>query len=467
MTNLHQVRFSIVIACRNEKNNIPSCINSIIAQSYKDYEIIVIDGASTDGTKEYLDAQKKHFAFFVSEPDNGVYDAWNKGLKKISGNWVYFLGADDELMDTSTLQKISLLIYQKNLYNADLICGSIYLKRRSKLIIPDIDRFPGTMPPHQGMFHASRLFDVEKPFNLSYKMRSDYDFLIGKYRESPLKIHSIEVIVANCQGGMSLSYQWRINAFLETWLIYKSHNINPYSIDMLNYLTKAIIMYLIYAAKTLSAQIKSFLLYLISLFSHLLLKKRGVGKLNLSTGKRTILWNCKIDLQGKNTNIRIGKNCILKNVNFIIKGDNAGIDIGDSVRIQGGDMWLEDMDSQIQIGTNTFIDSAHLAATEGKAIIIGNECMLANDIDIRTGDSHSILDITTGERVNYARDVILKSHVWVGAHSIILKGSIVNENTVIGTASLVTATEYPANCIIGGIPAKVIKENIQWIKNKL
>jgi acetyltransferase-like isoleucine patch superfamily enzyme len=93
--------------------------------------------------------------------------------------------------------------------------------------------------------------------------------------------------------------------------------------------------------------------------------------------------------------------------------------------------------------------------------------LFAYDIDIRTGDSHSIIDTITNERVNHARDVIIGNHVWVAAHVSILKGSYISDNSVIATRALVTKRFEVPNILIGGIPARKIKSNINWDRKRI
>jgi acetyltransferase-like isoleucine patch superfamily enzyme len=92
--------------------------------------------------------------------------------------------------------------------------------------------------------------------------------------------------------------------------------------------------------------------------------------------------------------------------------------------------------------------------------------MLAKQVEIRTGDSHSIVDIVTGKRINYASNVILEEYVWVGAHSKILKGVRVGHNSIIGTGAIVTK-DIPANSIAAGVPAKVLRSGVDWKRERL
>ncbi|MGB5966193.1 MAG: hypothetical protein WBG65_11800 [Sulfurimonadaceae bacterium] len=93
--------------------------------------------------------------------------------------------------------------------------------------------------------------------------------------------------------------------------------------------------------------------------------------------------------------------------------------------------------------------------------------MFAYDIDIRTGDSHSILDKRTGERVNYAKDIQIGNHVWMAVHARILKGVHIQENSVVGTGSIVTKSIDEESVVIAGNPAGIVKINITWDRKNI
>ena len=95
--------FSIIIATYNSEQYIKQAINSILNQDFKNYEIIIIDGLSKDKTTEIIQKYIKNITFFKSEPDTGIYDAWNKAISVAKGSWIYFLGSDDYLKDSDVL----------------------------------------------------------------------------------------------------------------------------------------------------------------------------------------------------------------------------------------------------------------------------------------------------------------------------------------------------------------------------
>lgn len=125
------------------------------------------------------------------------------------------------------------------------------------------------------------------------------------------------------------------------------------------------------------------------------------------------------------------------------------------------DAWISG-GGQLSIQHNThFSGSIHIACIEGRTVNVGERCLFSNDIVLRTGDSHSVLSLD-GMRINPAADVYLGNHVWVGQRVIILKGSHIGDESILGTGAVVTGKKFKNNVIIAGNPARVIKENVTW-----
>ena len=134
--------------------------------------------------------------------------------------------------------------------------------------------------------------------------------------------------------------------------------------------------------------------------------------------------------------------------------------------ISNTEFWIEDDANEIIIGDNTYIGGAHLAVTgKEKKIRIGKDSMLSNGIVIRTGDSHSIIDLSNGEKMNPEQNVFIGNHVWIAQNVTILKGSTVNDDSVIGCCSVV-CNSFEHNSLIVGSPAKTVKEGICWNKER-
>jgi acetyltransferase-like isoleucine patch superfamily enzyme len=182
----------------------------------------------------------------------------------------------------------------------------------------------------------------------------------------------------------------------------------------------------------------------------------------------SILYSCTFDIVGDDNEIIISDSCILNNTTFFLRGSNNKILINNGVKFHGGgSIWIEDYECQLSIGKNTTFENAHIAVTEPKSIVtIGNDCMFAYDIDVRTGDSHSIISTITNKRTNYAKNINIGNHVWIASHVSILKGVTLPDNSIVATRSVVTNSFYNSNILIGGSPSKIIKEHITWSRER-
>lgn len=190
---------------------------------------------------------------------------------------------------------------------------------------------------------------------------------------------------------------------------------------------------------------------------------RGQGNRIINKG---VFLQVRIDIKGNNNTVEIAEGAFLTNMTIYIRGNNNLLRIGAYCKFKGGCVWFEDYNCEVIIGDHTSIESAHLAVTEpGKRITIGEDCMLSAGIDIRTGDSHSILDAETGKRINYAQDVTIGNHVWIGLNAVILKGVSIGNNAIISTNAVVTQP-IPDHSIAAGVPAKVIKNNVTWLRER-
>jgi acetyltransferase-like isoleucine patch superfamily enzyme len=176
------------------------------------------------------------------------------------------------------------------------------------------------------------------------------------------------------------------------------------------------------------------------------------------------------DIQGNNNTVTLGKNCHLNNVLFHIVGDGHTVEIGERVRFNGAEassIWMEDSGGKLSIGDEATFEAVNFAITEPNSrITVGKDCMFAYDIDVRTGDSHSVLDAATGKRINPAQNVAFGNHIWVAPHCIILKGCTIADNCVVGTGSVVTKSVAPPGAFVAGNPAKTVKENITWDRKR-
>ena len=161
------------------------------------------------------------------------------------------------------------------------------------------------------------------------------------------------------------------------------------------------------------------------------------------------------------------KSKIPKDVNIVIYGNNHKLVVEENVTFKRGIIWFEDHNCEIRIGSGTTIESANLAVAEGGTqLIIGKDCMISSNVHISTTDSHSIIDIDTGIRTNPSQNVVIGNHVWLGNSTSINKGVVIGNNAVVAGHSVVTKPVAP-NSIVAGIPARTVKNNITWDRNRI
>jgi len=192
---------------------------------------------------------------------------------------------------------------------------------------------------------------------------------------------------------------------------------------------------------------------------------QGQGNVFLAEGAK--LSGVQVDIIGDNNRISIAPGCVLSNVYFRLRGSGHQIEFGEKCRVsRGAVLWFEDREGVLRVGSGTTMVEVHIAVTENSKVLIGEDCMFANDIDIRTGDSHSVIDTQTGERLNFPGDVAISRHVWVAPHTVILKGVTIGENSIVATGAVVTKSCDPG-VIMGGNPAKAIKTGVSWKRERL
>lgn len=207
---------SIVTVCYNPGLTILSAINSVIRQTYSNIEYIIVDGGSSDGTLETVRSYGGKISEFISEPDNGIYDAINKGIRLCSGNVIGFVHADDELKDANVIADI---VHVLDSTRHDGVYGDLlYVSRdRPNEVIRywksgcfSLEKLgKGWMPPHPTLYLRREVYDRAclpngDYFDTSIKIASDYDFmmrLLGKMNVSLAYIP--RVLVSMKAGGTS------------------------------------------------------------------------------------------------------------------------------------------------------------------------------------------------------------------------------------------------------------------------
>jgi len=195
-------------------------------------------------------------------------------------------------------------------------------------------------------------------------------------------------------------------------------------------------------------------------------RKRSPGSVDVSVGC-ALLRKVSFDARGRNNQVTVGDFSRLYNCTFYIFGSNNTIRIDKWCSLTNAEFYIEDDNNEIVIGEHTVIaGKTHLAAIEGTKISIGQDSLFSSDVDLRTGDSHSLLNLE-GKRINRSEDIVIGDHVWVGTKATCLKGAQVPAHSVVGACSLVTGRFDKPNCVLAGVPAKVVKEGVDWSNNRI
>lgn len=207
--------FTIITSTLNVIETIERCVKSVAEQTFRNYEHIIVDGASTDGTVEFLNSRKELFSVLISEPDTGIYNAWNKALKYARGEWILFLGADDILADKNVLSDVAGFI-RENKAESGIVYGDVmmvskenYLDWRLESVDPaDIGKnvrgkIRPLLPCHSGIFHHKDLLNKYGPFDESYSICADAKLLLkALYKEQEQAFHLTKTIYKMSFGGV-------------------------------------------------------------------------------------------------------------------------------------------------------------------------------------------------------------------------------------------------------------------------
>jgi acetyltransferase-like isoleucine patch superfamily enzyme len=188
-----------------------------------------------------------------------------------------------------------------------------------------------------------------------------------------------------------------------------------------------------------------------------------IGSQNQISMEGAQLERCNIRFTGSGNQLFFAPGSSVKDCLIEVRGNNHKLIIEADVILTKSTIWFEDHDCLIQIGKGTTMQRrGHIAVTEPyRKIEIGPRCMFSFNVDIRNGDSHTLFEIESGQRKNWAKNILIHAHVWLGAHTQIIGGADIGENTTIGIRSLVNG-KIPANCIAVGSPARVAKTGFNW-----
>jgi len=223
-------RISIITVVKNNAQTIKDAIDSVLSQTYQNIEYTVIDGGSTDGTVEIIKSYGGKITKFISEPDNGIYDAMNKGIKLATGDIIGILNSDDVYFNEYVIENVVKKFEETNV---DCVYGDLYFVRKSDLgkvvrywkssVFIQGSFSKGWHPPHPTFFVRRAIYEKYGLFDLNFKIAADYELMLRfleKYKISNSYIP--EVLVKMRVGGVSnMSFKNIIKANVECYRAWK------------------------------------------------------------------------------------------------------------------------------------------------------------------------------------------------------------------------------------------------------
>jgi glycosyltransferase involved in cell wall biosynthesis len=188
-------KVSIITVVKNAVKTINETILSVINQDYSNIEFIIIDGVSKDGTLEIISQYSNKISKIISEKDLGIYDAMNKGIKIATGDWIYFLGADDLLSESNIITKI---FNSKLLPNTKVIYGNVLFKQTNRIYDGEfnLEKMCNKSICHQSIFYNKEIFKEFGYFDIQYRTAADYYFNVKCFCQITSNWKYVDEIIA-------------------------------------------------------------------------------------------------------------------------------------------------------------------------------------------------------------------------------------------------------------------------------
>ena len=221
----HKPVISIITVVKNRRDTFVNTVRSVLSQTYSNYEYIVIDGLSTDGTLDVIRDNDTNIDYWISEKDEGIYDAMNKGLRVCRGEWMLMLNSDDTLSTNNILADVAEHLARSH---ADVVHGDInvhYPSGRTRINIPlETKYLKKTMCLNHGGCFINRSIHVRKFYDTSFRFAADYDLLLWAYLNGHKFEYINKTIIEYSAGGVSGTPNY---GNLEAYKIWKSYFGRP------------------------------------------------------------------------------------------------------------------------------------------------------------------------------------------------------------------------------------------------
>ena len=224
---------TVITSVLNGAETLEQTILSVFGQSYANIEYIIIDAGSADGTLDIIRKHEHAIDYWISEPDGGIYDAWNKGVSCASGDWICFLGGDDYFLEEEVLARIAPFMAAAYPV-ARLVYGSVAVVNAQKELLYVVGeawkiakgKLGDIMSvPHPGMLHHRTWFEDYGLFDISYSIAGDYEMLLRGWPQEGAVFVPDLVVVGMVQGGVSSTPGNAMKQLREVRRAQKSHGI--------------------------------------------------------------------------------------------------------------------------------------------------------------------------------------------------------------------------------------------------
>ncbi len=228
--------FSVITICKNSENHIQECLVSLNNQTFKDYEHIICDGNSKDGTIEIINKNKKENTKLFIENDKGLYHALNKGINKCSGEYILILHSDDKFFKNTVLENLNKEIISND-YPFIIIANIVYVNSKGVLIrrwksdLPSIKKIQrGWMAPHTGLVLKKEIASLLGPYDTNFEISADYDYEIRLFESysKDIKLSNITLTEMKIGGLSNRNIKSIIKKTIEDFKIMRNNAINPF-----------------------------------------------------------------------------------------------------------------------------------------------------------------------------------------------------------------------------------------------
>jgi glycosyltransferase len=228
------MKISIITVVYNNEKTINEAINSVLNQNYDNIEYIIIDGGSKDNTIAEITKYKDRLGYFVSEKDNGLYDAMNKGIREATGDIIGILNSDDLYQDINVISDVMRhfadekldILYGDLVYVKNDDVSSVVRNWKSKSYYKDFFE-NANVPPHPSLFLRKRVYQEAGLFNLDYKIAADYELMLRIFKNYTFKSKYINRLIVRMRlgGASNESFSSIIKQNREVLSAWKENNL--------------------------------------------------------------------------------------------------------------------------------------------------------------------------------------------------------------------------------------------------